>query len=144
MPFASQLWLRTNSGALLPWAGDGSGRGSRWLATAAAADRRKEIDLAVLAHPVEQTAQAHLTVHPHGDRSFQLASFDKLGLDAGELAFEVVDDLADVGALRRDTLLAAGQLAQQRGNNHRGHKTKAGPARARPSLTILSLRQLPP
>lgn len=81
------------------------------------ADGRDEVDLALRLDLRTTALVRDLAVHGHGDVGPDAALLGaKARLDPGEGCLEVLDDLADRGALDLDLALATRELLEQRRN----------------------------
>src|SRR5262249_24316187 len=86
-----------------------------------AGDRRDEMHLALLADPLEQAESAHVAVDRDLHARAECIAVDQSRAHARIGGLEVRDDLAHRAPLDLDPVLAAGQVAQQRRDEHGRH-----------------------
>jgi hypothetical protein len=76
------------------------------------ANRRDEEYLATLAHPIKYAAGTHLAIDRHCDRRLDIAIFDQMLGESGELPFQIGDELTDIASASGDPIAAISQFAQ--------------------------------
>jgi hypothetical protein len=87
----------------------------------AAANSGEDEDFARIANRFEDATGAHIAVDGDSDGRLDIAIFDDVFAQAGILAFEVVEKLADIPAGGDDPVFATSVFTQQCGDDDDSH-----------------------